>query len=141
VPAATFWPSTTRGGGDFIGIDIPKNGSTAEFGAFDAAGKGFWQPTWRILAHELCGHGVKKQTYAGDYGDRELHNATIDVENDIATKHGEPARGHYADKRQGESFNNGVKDRTMVRFQQKGPCPKSPSPTECVHFESPAAPP
>lgn len=141
VPSASFWPGTTRGGGAFTGIDIPKKGSSAEFGVFDSAGKGVWQPTWRILAHELCGHGVKKQTYDGDYGDRELHNATIDTENDIATKHGEPARGHYADKRQGESFNNDVKDRTKVRFQLKGPCPKSPSPTECVHYESPAAPP
>lgn len=125
IPESSVWPNTAAlPCGTPATITIPKAGSTMEFGAFDATGKPFWYSTWRILAHELCGHGVNCQTYSGDYGDRQEHDATIDTENTIA---GAPARGHFKDPRQGESFANKAKDHSKVAFKLK----------DGWHFEAP----
>jgi len=125
IPESSVWPST--GGtpcGASVSIKIPKAGSTMEFGAFDPSGHPFWYSTGRILAHELCGHGVNCQTYAGGYGARQQHDQTIDTENTIAAP---PTRGHFKDPRQGESFANKAGDRTKVAFKLK----------DGWHFEAP----
>src|SRR5262249_4154715 len=106
VPEASLFPATTVGTNPVIGF--PDGKSKVEFGSFDAKGKPQWAPLWRVLAHELCGHGRLRQTYAGDTGDRSGHDSTIDTENAIAMKFGLPARGHYADPRQGESYFNEI---------------------------------
>jgi hypothetical protein len=49
---------------------------------------------------------------------RAAHDVTIDTENDIGAEHGEPARGHFADPRQGEAFYNPIGDRCKVVFYQ-----------------------
>jgi hypothetical protein len=118
IPESSIWPTTSGPAcAAAVQINIPKAGSTMEFGAFDAASKPNWYPTGRILAHELCGHGVLCQTYAGGTGDRQQHDSTIDTENLIA---GPPARGHYKDlPRQGESFANKAGDRSKVAFVLK----------------------
>ena len=96
-----------------------------EFGAFGPASNAFWYSTGRILAHELCGHGVACQTYAGGTGNRPQHDVTIDTENRIG---GSPARGHFSDlPRQGEAFTNKVGDRSKIAFVL----------TNGWHFEAP----
>ena len=62
-----------------------------------------WAPAWRVLTHELCGHARLNQTYSGSPGNRAGHDATIDTENAVAAGLGQPARGHFSDRRQGES--------------------------------------
>lgn len=125
VPESDVWPSTSRDADPTI--TIPKAGSGVEFGAFRSDGGPFWLPTWRTLAHELCGHGVLAQTYAGDRGDRAGHDATIKTENKIAAERGGPERGLYKSAKQGESFNNTVGDRSKVVFMLKNG----------LHFEAP----
>jgi hypothetical protein len=46
--------------------------------------------------------------------ERPGRDPTIDMENTIAAEHGGPARGHYGDTRQGESFFNLTGDRSKV---------------------------
>lgn len=100
-------------------ISVPDSStSTIEFGFFKPDGRPVWYNNWRILAHELCGHGRANQTYTGGRGNRADHDVTIDTENDIAAEHGEPARGHFADPRQGEAFYNPIGDRSKVVFYQ-----------------------
>jgi hypothetical protein len=95
-------------------IEFPDTGSSVEFGSFDPTGKPKWAPLWRVLGHEFCGHGRLKQSYSGGTGNRPGHDSTIDTENAIATPLGEPARGHFADPRQGESFFNKKGDPKVV---------------------------
>ena len=112
VPEASVFPNATPTPDPVV--EFPDVSSDVEFGAFDPKGKAMKAPLWRILGHELCGHGRLKETYSGDTGDRPGHDATIDTENAIATAKGEPARGHHADPRQGESFFNEKGDRKAV---------------------------
>jgi len=113
VPEASLFPTTTSTAVNPV-LKFPDTGSDIELGSFDAKGKPQKAPLWRVLGHELCGHGRRKQTYAGDTGDRAGHDSTIDTENTIATALGEPLRGHYADPRQGESFFNKKGDPKVV---------------------------
>jgi uncharacterized protein DUF4157 len=113
VPEASLFPTTTTPAVNPV-LKFPDTGSDIELGSFDAKGKPQKAPLWRVLGHELCGHGRRKQTYSGDTGDRAGHDSTIDTENTIATALGEPLRGHYADPRQGESFFNKKGDPKMV---------------------------
>ncbi|HEU0304366.1 MAG TPA: DUF4157 domain-containing protein [Gaiellaceae bacterium] len=117
VPEASVFPTTTAPAKD-PDLNFPDVGSDVEFGAFDPKGKPMWAPLWRVLGHELCGHGWRMQSYAGDTGDRSGHDSTIDTENAIAKLKGQPARGKYADPRQGESFFN-VKGDPKVVFKLK----------------------
>jgi hypothetical protein len=127
VPETSVFPETLVGTNPTISMPTSA-GSKAEFGCFDSSGKPLWAPNWRILAHELCGHGRLRQTHAGeDVGNRPSHDSTIDTENEIAKEHGEAARGHFAARRQGESFINPVGDRSKLNFQQK----------DGLHFEVP----
>jgi len=129
VPETSMGP-TTSGTTDPT-IEFPDTTSDTEFGAFQKDGKPMWAPMWRILAHELCGHGRLNQTYTGGTGSRPGHDATIDTENAIAGEHKEPLRGHFADPKppgkQGESFFNKVGDRSKVVYSQ----------TDGLHFEAP----
>jgi uncharacterized protein DUF4157 len=125
VASASMFPHTTVLADPHIWM--PSQASTAEFGFFDPAGKANWYPLWRILGHELCGHGRLSQTYAGGNGNRPQHDSTIDTENAIAGEHGDPARGHFTDPRQGESFLNKAGDRSKILFSQ----------TDGLHFEAP----
>ncbi len=126
VPKTSIFPTTSIGPNPVTQMPA-SSGSDVEFGAFRPDGSADWAPNWRILGHELCGHGRLQQSYAGVSGNRPAHNATIDTENDIAAEHGGDARGHFADVRQGESFLNPVGDRSRVRFSQ----------TDGVHYEPP----
>jgi hypothetical protein len=130
VPDSTLWPNTV--GGNDPDIYVESSGSTIEFGFFKADGTASWYPHWRILAHELCGHGRLRETYSGGTGHRPGHDVTIDTENTIAAEHGQPARGHFADRRQGEAFYNGVGDRSKVVFYQN-----DPPPSTGLHYEAP----
>jgi len=125
VPGSTLWPNTEVD--DNPTISVESADSNIEFGAFKADGSPFWYPHWRILAHELCGHGRLRQTYDGETGNRPQHDSTIDTENALAAEHGGPARGHFKDKRQGEAFYNPVGDRSKVVFKQK----------DGLHYEAP----
>jgi len=118
APQSSLWPNTTGGQNPTIQIADPTS-STVEFGFFDSAGRANWYPHWRILAHELCGHGRLRQGYGGGTGNRPGHDVTIDTENGIAGEHGEPTRGHFSDLRQGEAFYNPVGNRTRVAFRQR----------------------
>jgi hypothetical protein len=126
VPKTSIFPTTAVGSNP--SIDFPaSSGGSIEFGAFQPDGKPDWASNWRILAHELCGHGRLKQSYAGNSGKRPGHDATIDTENASAAEHGGAARGHFADPRQGESFLNPVGDRSKVLFRQ----------SDGLYFEAP----
>jgi hypothetical protein len=115
VPDTTVFPSTA-GDEEDPAIIMAASGSSVEFGAFQTNGRPYWYESWRILAHELCGHGRLKQRGTGDKGCRRAHDVTIATENEIAAEHGGPARGKFNDRRQGEAFLNPVGDRTKVRF-------------------------
>lgn len=115
IPYPSSGPRT-RGGTNPMIYMPSSTGSSIEFGAFAPAGNAIWPPNWRILAHELCGHGRLNQSYPGSKGNRPGHNATIDTENTIAGEHGEPARGEFRDPRQGESFHNAAGNRSMIAF-------------------------
>lgn len=115
VPETSVFPHTTLGANPTI--EMPDFSKPAvEFGSFDSAGTAVWADPWRILAHELCGHG-RLGGGSGTTGSRPGHDVTIDTENQIAAEHAAPPRGHFADKpRQGESFFNPVGNRTKVVF-------------------------
>ena len=117
VPYPTQGPRTRVGMHPHIYMPSAK-GAGINFGLFTAGGALNWPPLWRILAHELCGHGRLNQSYAGTKGTRRGHDATIDTENQIAAEHGEPARGKFADPRQGESCH-GVTGDPKVVFKLK----------------------
>lgn len=124
VPEATPYPTTAVGPNPVTTLPLC---TAAEFGAFSPAGAALWAPRWRILAHELCGHGRLSQTYAGSGGSRPGHDVTIDTENAIAAERGQPARGKFANRRQGESFMNPAGSRAKIAFKQ----------TDGLHFEAP----
>jgi hypothetical protein len=126
VPDSSVFPTTT-GDVEDPTIIMAAAGSTIEFGSFQPGGKPLWSENWRILAHELCGHGWLRQRGTGTRGCRAAHDGTIDTENAIAAEHGGPARGKFADPRQGESFLNPVGDRSKVLF----------SLCDGLHFEAP----
>jgi uncharacterized protein DUF4157 len=126
VPKTSVFPDTILGPNPLVNMPA-STGSDVEFGAFRPDGTADWAENWRILGHELCGHARLGQTYAGGFGNRPDHNATIDTENAIAAEHGGDARGHFTNPRQGESFLNPVGDRSKVRF----------SLTDGVHYEAP----
>ena len=113
VPTTTVFPNTAIGTNPVV--TVPAAGSSVEFGSFKANGSAEWAEDWRILEHELCGH-ARTSGGAGNPGNRPLHDFTINIENAIAAEHGRPARGHFADPRQGESFLNPVGDRSKVKF-------------------------
>jgi hypothetical protein len=125
VPKTSMGPTTNTGTDPTIAF--PDTSSDAEFGSFDPTGAAVWAPMWRILAHELCGHARLGQSYAGGPGNRQQHDVTIDTENAIAAEHGAPARGHFTDRRQGESYFNPVGNRSKVVFSQ----------TNGLHYEAP----
>lgn len=115
VPNPSAGPNTLNG--PHPTIQMPAStGSAMEFGAFSPSGSALWCDNWRILGHELCGHARLNQSYAGSKGNRPGHDTTIDTENGIAAEHGAPARGHFADPRQGESYHNPVGSRSRVVF-------------------------
>jgi len=124
APTTSNFPETQVG--KDTTVIVPASGSTTEFGSFAPDGHAEWAEDWRILEHELCGH-ARTSAGAGPIGNRPAHNLTIDIENIIAREHGLPDRGHFNDKRQGESFINPVGDRSKVRFVLK----------DGVHFEAP----
>jgi hypothetical protein len=125
VPDSSVRPHTSVGNDPDIYVEGA--GSSNEFGSFRPDGSASWAPHWRILAHELCGHGRLHQTYSGGPGNRPGHDVTIDTENAIAAEQGEPSRGHFTDPRQGESFYNPIGDRSkVVSYQTNG-----------LHYEAP----
>jgi hypothetical protein len=124
VPSTSVFPETAIGANPTV--TVPAAGAPVEFGSFAPDGHAEWAEDWRILEHELCGH-ARTGGGAGPTGNRPLHNMTIDIENTIAAEHGRPARGHFADRRQGESFINPVGDRSKVKFTLR----------DGVHFEAP----
>ncbi len=129
VPTSSVYPSTLVGENPDITM-AASTGSNVEFGAFKPDGSGFWYENWRILAHELCGHGRLKLTGGPSEtrGCRPGHDATIDVENAIAAEHSGVTRGKDSDKpRKGESFFNPAGDRSKVLFML----------CDGLHFEKP----
>lgn len=116
IPIPTIGPHTTPGKNPTIVLPS-STGSTVEFGAFDSSGNAKWVPDLRLLAHELCGHGVLSQTYSGTKGNRPGHDSTIKTENDIAAEHKGFTRGKFSDPKQGESFHNPVGDRSKIVFK------------------------
>jgi hypothetical protein len=131
VPKTSMGPNTDLADPVNPTIDFPDTSSDAEFGSFQASGTAVWAPMWRILAHELCGHGRLKQSYAGGPGNRQQHDVTIDTENAIAAEHGGPPRGHFADPKppgkQGESYFNPKGDQSKVVYSQ----------VNGLHYEAP----
>jgi hypothetical protein len=117
IPDASISPQTL--GGTNPQITMTRASSAMEFAGFSPGCTPVWLPNWRILGHELCGHGRLNQTYSGDRGDRKEHDATIETENKIAAEHGGAARGKYDDPRQGEVGTNPVGDRSMLVFKLK----------------------
>jgi hypothetical protein len=115
IPDTSLSPATVIGTDPFIET-YDAAGSDIEFGFFQPSGGASWYSPWRILAHELCGHGRLGQSQSGMPGNRPGHDPTIDTENQIAAEHGEPARGHWGDTRQGESFNP-IGNRTKIAFR------------------------
>jgi hypothetical protein len=105
VPQPSDRPRTTVGTNPTVHIPTDASQGNLRFGAFRSSGAGFLYDNWRILAHELCGHGRLRQSYHPEpTGDRPGHDPTIDTENAIGAEHGGAMRGHHADPRQGESF-------------------------------------
>src|SRR5215213_498887 len=128
ISDTTVGPTTS--GGDNPDVVMTRSSSAMEFAVFAPNCTPIWLPNWRILGHELCGHGRLRQSYPGEEkGNRPAHDPTIDTENTIAAEHGEPARGHFADPRQGESATNPVGDRSLLVFKL----------LDGWHFESPRA--
>lgn len=90
-------------------------------GAFDSSGNSLPEGFLRVLAHELCGHGVKN-TGDAEKGFRKVHDATIEIENKVAGESGLPARGKFTNKRQGESFHQKTGDpRSIFRLGEERP--------------------
>ena len=121
VPFPSIGPSTIVGSNP--AIDMPaSSGSAIEFGAFRGNGKPLNPisvPNWRILAHELCGHGWLKQSSPGSKGNRPGHDSTIHSENRIAAEHGGQKRGYFGSRRQGESFHFPAGNSSKVVFKLK----------------------
>ncbi len=124
VVTSTIFPNTAVGANPTV--TLPAAGSSVEFGSFKSNGSPEWAEDWRILEHELCGH-ARFGGGGGPPGNRPGHDSTIDIENAIAAEHGRPARGHFTDRRQGESFMNAVGNRSKVKFFL----------TNGEHFEAP----
>jgi peptidoglycan hydrolase-like protein with peptidoglycan-binding domain len=82
-------------------------------GAFNSSGNPLPEEFLRVLAHELCGHGVEN-TGDAEKGFREIHDATIEIENKIAGETQLPARGKFANKHQGESFHQKTGDPNSI---------------------------
>jgi hypothetical protein len=129
IPKTSVFPETAVGPNPVI--TVPVANGPVEFGSFAPDGHPELAEDWRILEHELCGHG-RTTAGAGPIGDRPMHDLTIGIENAIAGEHGRPARGVYTNPRQGESFIHpkGSPD-PRVRFRLKGG----------QHFEAPVMPP
>lgn len=115
VPTPSMGPNTDVGTNPIIRVPS-STGSAFAFGAFQPDGTPFVADNWRILGHELCGHGRLRQSYPAsqEKGDRRGHNVTIGTENAIAGEHGDPVRGEYNDPRQGESFHSPVGSARLV---------------------------
>jgi len=127
VPLITPWPNTVGGANPTVTIHSPA-GRNTEMGFFDDSERPVYYDDWRILAHELCGHGRLNQTYSGGTGNRAGHDTTIDTENTIAFEHGPYAmRGHFSNLKQGESFFNPIGNRSRIGFFQ----------TNGLHYEAP----
>jgi hypothetical protein len=126
IPVSSVMPHTTIGPNPTTQL-AQKSGSNVEFGFFKSDGSAEWFPSWRLLEHEVCGHGRLQQTYAGGRGNRPQHDVTIDTENTIAAEHGQPPRGHFSDRHQGESFYNPMGNRSRVVYSQ----------VDGLHFEAP----
>jgi len=124
VPSISVWPQTAPGPNPTV--TMVAAGSPVEFGSFAPDGHAEWAEGWRILEHELCGH-ARLGGGDGPIGNRPNHNATIDTENAIAAEHGRPARGHFTDRRQGESFFNPARNHSKVKFKLQ----------DGDHFEAP----
>jgi len=114
IPETTVFPTTWPFNNPDITVE--NEGSAVEFGSFAPNGEAKWYEHWRILAHELCGHGRLQQSYSGEAGKRPGHDVTIKTENDIAGEKGEPERGYSWNPRQGESFYNPIGDRSKIVF-------------------------
>ena len=127
VPLITPWPNTVGGANPTVTIHSPA-GRNTEMGFFDDSERPIYYDDWRILAHELCGHGRLNQSYSGGTGNRPGHDSTIDTENTIAFEHGPYAmRGHFSNLRQGEAFFNPIDNRSKIGFYQ----------TNGLHYEAP----
>lgn len=109
LPFPVPGPNTT---GDVITLWHP-NVTNFSVGAFNSSGGPLPLPTpfVRILAHELCGHGVFNGG-GGTKGFRKFHDFTIEIENKIAGEQSPklPARGKFSNPRQGESFHSKPSD-------------------------------
>jgi hypothetical protein len=116
VPYPSSGPRTFNGTNPLIYMPSSTN-SAFEFGAFTPSGGADWAPNWRILGHELCGHGRLNQSYTGTKGNRPGHDATIGTENTIAAEHGSGPRGVFANPRQGESYHNLVGNRSQIVYK------------------------
>jgi len=127
VPLITPWPNTVGGTDPTVTIHNPA-GRNTEMGFFDDSERPVYYDDWRILAHELCGHGRLNQSYGGGTGNRPGHDSTINTENTIAFEHGPYAmRGHFSNLKQGESFFNPIGNRSRIGFYQ----------TNGLHYEAP----
>ncbi|MEW6417505.1 MAG: DUF4157 domain-containing protein [Nitrospirota bacterium] len=113
IPSPSPWGPYTNSGENPT-IYMNASSSKMKFGAFSPTGTVIECTNWRILGHELCGHGRLKQSYSGSKGNRPDHNKTIDTENAIAAEHGEPPRGKFENPRQGESFHRALGDPKVV---------------------------
>jgi hypothetical protein len=102
IPMPSVGPNTDRSGGSPTVHMASTTGSSLVFGAFQPDGSPFLYGNPRILIHELCSHARLGHSYAGTKGDRPGHDVTIQTENALG---GPPARGLFADPRQGESFH------------------------------------
>lgn len=120
VPLPSEGPRTAPGTNPTI--HMPATGGSAfEFGAFDAKGKPFKSDNWRILAHELCGHGlVNAPGRAPRSPPTSATTKVILVENLIAGEHGEPARGLFGSLRDGESYHRLLSEQELVFTQKDG---------------------
>jgi len=76
VPFASPGPSTSGTTNPEI-IMNPPGSIKQKYGFFDAAGKPRLAEDWRILGHELFGHGRLQEQYEGSPGKREGHDTTI----------------------------------------------------------------
>ena len=116
IPYPSSGPRTINGTNPRIYMPA-SSGSAIEFGAFNRSGNAEWAPNWRILGHELLGHGLQNQSYAGIKGNRPGHNITIDTENQVASDVGVGTqRGKFNDVNQGESFHNPTGNRSMIAY-------------------------
>lgn len=100
VPGPEFDPNT-----NVITVWHP-NVNNFFVGAFNSSGDPLPETFLRVIAHELCGHGVENGG-GGTKGIRPDHDETIEIENQIAGEQSPslPARGKFENPRQGESFH------------------------------------